>query len=81
VRSGTCPKCGSTEILEGVGLNPLGEGGPDGIIAFRLEETSGFLKKSTRVEVKAWICGACGYSEIYAADPTKLAERWRAGDR
>ncbi len=81
MRSGTCPKCESTEILEGVGVNTLGEGGPDGRIAFRLEETSGFLKKSTRVEAKAWICGACGYSELYAEDPGKLAERWQAGDR
>jgi predicted nucleic-acid-binding Zn-ribbon protein len=81
VRSGTCPKCESTEILEDVGLNTLGEGGPDGKIVFRLEGTSGFLKKSTRVEARAWICAACGYSELYAADPAQLAERWRAGDR
>jgi predicted nucleic-acid-binding Zn-ribbon protein len=81
VRSGTCPKCGSNEILESVSMNTMGEGGPAGIIAFRLEETSGFMKKSTRVEVKAWVCGACGYTELYAAEPAKLAERWRAGDR
>lgn len=81
MRSGTCPKCGSTEILEKVGVNTLGEGGPAGQIAFRLEETSGFLKKSTRVEAKAWICGTCGYSELYAEDPAKLAERWQEGDR
>ncbi len=62
-------------------MNTLGEGGPAGLIAFRLEETQGFLKKSTRVELKAWICGGCGYSEIYAEDPDLLAERWRAGDR
>ena len=81
MRSGACPKCGSKEILEGVSMNTLGEGGPAGLIAFRLEETQGFLKKSTRVEAKAWICGDCGYSEIYAEEPGKLAERWRAGDR
>lgn len=81
MRSGTCPKCESTEILEDVGMNTLGEGGPDGKIVFRLEGTSGFLKKSTRVEARAWICAACGYSELYAADPATLAERWRAGDR
>ena len=81
MRSGTCPKCESTEILEDVGMNTLGEGGPDGKIVFRLEGTSGFLKKSTRVEARAWICAACGYSELYAADPAQLAERWRAGDR
>lgn len=81
MRSGTCPKCGSTEILENVGVNTLGEGGPAGRIAFRLEETFGFLKKATRVEARAWICGACGYSELYAAEPEELAERWRAGDR
>ena len=81
MRSGTCPKCASNEILADVGVNSLGEGGPAGQIAFRLEETSGFLKKSTRVEAKAWICGSCGYSELYAADPAKLVERWREGDR
>ena len=81
MRSGRCPKCESTEILEDVGMNTLGEGGPDGKIVFRLEGTSGFLKKSTRVEARAWICAACGYSELYAADPAQLAERWRAGDR
>lgn len=81
MRSGRCPKCDSAEILEDVGMNTLGEGGPDGKIVFRLEGTSGFLKKSTRVEARAWICAACGYSELYAADPAQLAERWRAGDR
>jgi hypothetical protein len=39
------------------------------------------MRKSTRVEAKAWICGACGFAELYAAEPAKLAERWRAGDR
>lgn len=81
MRSGTCPKCGSSEILESVSMNTLGEAGPAGAIAFRLEETFGFMRKSTRVEAKAWICGACGFAELYAAEPAKLAERWRAGDR
>lgn len=81
MRSGTCPKCGSTEILENVSMNTLGEAGPAGTIAFRLEETFGFMKKSTRVEARAWICGACGFAELYAAEPEKLAESWRAGDR
>jgi predicted nucleic-acid-binding Zn-ribbon protein len=81
VRSGTCPKCGSNEILESVSMTTLGEGTPAGTIAFRLEETFGFLKKSTRVEARAWICGACGFAELYAAEPGKLLERWQAGDR
>jgi predicted nucleic-acid-binding Zn-ribbon protein len=81
VRSGTCPKCKSTEVLAGIDAKTAGESGPAGKIGFLLSQTSGLVRKQTRVDAQAWICGACGYTELYAAEPAKLAERWQAGDR
>jgi predicted nucleic-acid-binding Zn-ribbon protein len=36
------------------------------------------FKKSTRSDVHAWICGQCGYLELYADDPADLYNAFTA---
>jgi formate-dependent nitrite reductase cytochrome c552 subunit len=36
------------------------------------DPTAMMFKKSTRSDVHAWICGQCGYMELYADNPGEL---------
>lgn len=36
------------------------------------------FKKSVRSDVHAWICGQCGYMELYADDPAELYRAFTA---
>ena len=36
------------------------------------DPTAMMFKKSTRSDVQAWICGQCGYMELYADKPGEL---------
>ena len=75
----TCPKCGAAEILEGVRIEPVGGGAQE--VRATVAPTSGMVRKTTGSKLRAWICGECGFTELYVEEPATLAERWRAGDR
>ena len=70
--SDICPKCGA----EGVTI--------DANIADTLEESltaqvhtkpgAMFFKGTVSVPLKALVCGACGFAELYATNPSKLLE-------
>lgn len=35
------------------------------------------LRGGTRSKLRAWVCGSCGYTELYADDPQSLWEIYR----
>jgi predicted nucleic-acid-binding Zn-ribbon protein len=76
----SCAKCGNGEMLQGVRLS-VATGGSTGDVQAVVTPTSGMIRAQTGSGMRAWICAACGYSEIYAMEPHVLAERWRAGER
>jgi hypothetical protein len=39
------------------------------------------IRRDTSAELRATVCAACGFTELYVADPAPIAERWRAGER
>ena len=80
MRDGTCSRCGGQEVLEGVRLKVPAAGSVDDVHAV-VSPTSGMFRQQTGSPLRAWICAACGFSELYVADPATLAARWRAGDR
>lgn len=80
MRSGSCPKCGGAEILDGVRVKVPTGGSVDDVRAV-VSPTSGMFRQQTASELLAWICAACGFTELYVSDPGTLAERWRAGER
>ena len=73
MKSGLCPKCGSTDVRSG---------------EFLEEKEGGYMGNRIPVHIAlrnaaAWldnyVCIRCGYVESYIADPRKLAEiaeRW-----
>jgi hypothetical protein len=54
--------------------------GTAGEIYLKVMPSSGMVKKPTREQVRGLICTECGHVEL-RADPSQIAERWRAGDR
>ena len=80
MRSGTCPKCGGGEILAGVRIKVPSAGSVDDVRAV-VSPTSGMFRQQTGSDLRAWVCGGCGFAELYVAEPGALAERWRAGER
>jgi predicted nucleic-acid-binding Zn-ribbon protein len=76
----TCPKCGNGEVMEGVRLMPASTGGVEEVSAV-VAPTSGMIRRQTSAEMRANVCAACGFSELYVLDPATIADRWRAGER
>jgi hypothetical protein len=35
------------------------------------------FKEPLYSEVRGWVCGRCGYCELYAVDPGELLTAWR----
>jgi hypothetical protein len=67
-------------MLDGVRLKPESVGGVDDVRAV-VAPTSGMIRRDTAAALRASVCSACGYAELYVSDPAALAERWRAGER
>lgn len=77
MKSGLCPKCGSKEVISNVevcsgeneAVRPVSLSVPlpraHTRVVFHHSETS---------EVRAWVCGACGYVELYAIDYPSLLD-------
>ena len=94
MKDGICPKCQVKEVIPAVQvLNPLRYNAyaqqhdvQPANLTVRMEGPAerGLLKttrpeKST--ELRAWICGACGYSELYAVNPIELLLAYKEGYR
>lgn len=69
-KTGICPKCGSRDIIAPAEVHgsldrPIKVGtyqNPDALI----------FKGRQEVPIFAWVCGVCGYLELYASDPNDL---------
>ncbi|RYD48794.1 MAG: hypothetical protein EOP85_02860 [Verrucomicrobiaceae bacterium] len=71
MKSGKCPKCGSSEIITGARLIDEAEYARTRVSTTAKPDALLFKGyKSTLVD--AHVCGSCGFIELYAADPGKL---------
>ena len=72
--SHACPKCGSAQILPARVIS-----GSDFDIRLRVDaDPEAFLFKDAELcSIRALVCGACGFTEFYAAHPANLLEAWR----
>lgn len=63
-------------VIDKVGTN----GGIEQNFTVRVDAdpTAIMFKKSTRSDVHAWICGQCGYIELYADNPAELYNAFTA---
>ncbi|KAA0260156.1 MAG: hypothetical protein EDM79_18865 [Chloroflexi bacterium] len=81
MKTGTCPKCGSNEIIKEALLQ-----GSDSIppyISISEPEPPNrpfvWMPKNEQSQFTAYVCGACGYSEFYAVRHQALNEGRKRG--
>ena len=70
-----CAKCGSTSIIRrALVVDKVSAAGAEQNFTVRVDADPGavMFKKSVRSDVHAWICGECGYMELYADNPAEL---------
>lgn len=72
-----CPKCGSGRVMHDVRVIDRNGEYQDMSLSVRVERNPHALlfKGAKDFELKAHICGECGYAELYAADPEEI---WQA---
>ena len=76
----TCAKCGSSRVIPAARIvskeRKLDRVGAIQLGVFR--RPGEFLfKRDTRSDLRAQVCGDCGYTELYASDPRLLYEAYR----
>lgn len=73
-QSGKCPKCESTEIIADAKAVDRSEGHwrrEFTVATFQNPEAFVFKGEQTST-VSAWVCGRCGFVELYADEPNTL---------
>ena len=74
-----CAKCGSSSVIQRAMVVDFGQGGERDLkVRVDADPTAMVFKKSARSVVHAWICGECGYIELYADSPTELYQAFTA---
>ncbi|HYP53492.1 MAG TPA: hypothetical protein VEQ42_08120 [Pyrinomonadaceae bacterium] len=77
-----CPKCESQEIIPGVRILDRTEAGnmaASDLTAVVYENPDALLfKGGHHSELRARVCGACGYAELFVTYPEELLAAYRA---
>ena len=69
-----CPKCGYAQIMNDVQVVDLDSHAENLAVQVQQKPQARLFKGGVRVPLKAQVCGTCGYTELYAKDPTRLLE-------
>lgn len=75
MKEGKCPKCGSQDVIPNVFVQDRGHHnrGDQNLKAVVQESPDAWLfKGEVQTSLKAWVCGACGFTEFYAKNPAAL---------
>ena len=66
-----CAKCGSDAVMSDVRVADALE--EELAVEVQTKPHAMFLKGTVRVPLRATVCGACGYAELYATDAARLS--------
>jgi hypothetical protein len=79
MQQGSCPKCGSRDVIPNVYVMDLGHANYPHNLKVSVEEhpNAWLFKGEVRSSLKAWVCGACGFTELYAKNPRGLLVAYR----
>jgi ribosomal protein S27AE len=68
-----CQKCQSTKIISNVQIFDQGQYSDGNLKIIFHENPDALLFKGSHTGIlKAWICGDCGYTELYLENPQEL---------
>ncbi len=77
-----CPKCGSERLIPNARLVEQDFGAAHSVrVGEFASPGDAFFKWEEKVDVRAQVCGACGFMELYATDPERLFEAFRRAQR
>ena len=83
MKTGTCPKCGSNEILTELRIRG-GQSHPPYVDISEPEPANRpfiWVPKSEQSQFTAYVCGGCGYTEFYAVNYKAMNEGYKQGHR
>lgn len=76
--SGICPKCNSQSLIKNIRIpDNTYRGSAILSISFIVEKMGWFSNRSVRGEIRAWICGNCGYTELYTENYKELLQGYQ----
>ena len=84
LKEGRCPKCDSQDVMAGVEVLDWGSNGPQPL-QVRVQEPEppnpGFIyvRGSAYGPMRAWVCAACGFTELYTFNLAALYQSYRKG--
>ena len=78
MKNGICPKCNSQAIIKNKRIPERGHYNAINFLSFTVwEKNKNWLYPYTPIatgEIRAWICGKCGYTELYTTNCKELFE-------
>ncbi len=79
MRQGQCPMCGSSNGIPNADLLYPGGFTEERELDVVVDEkpNAWLFKGEVRSSLKAWVCGDCGYTELYAKEAAALLAAYR----
>ncbi len=78
IERASCPKCESNRIIPNAHINSPGQYGGNLYIPVS-EHPEAHLFKATHIgKLRAWICGNCGFTELYVENHAELYDAYEA---
>jgi predicted nucleic-acid-binding Zn-ribbon protein len=75
MQNGICPKCNSHVIIKDRRITDKVSGAIHALSLAITGRSTGWLTNNVAYgEIHAWICGECGYTELYTTNFRKLVE-------
>ena len=76
MKNGVCPKCGCTVVIQGVRILDYGHAHHtrDLSVAVDAKPDAWLFKGRVTGELWACVCGACGFTELYATNLNELVK-------
>jgi predicted nucleic-acid-binding Zn-ribbon protein len=72
MKSGTCPKCQATDVIVATPIDRDDSSSWPLRVAHDNNPSAMIFKDRHTTTLQALVCGGCGYTELYADDPSEL---------
>ena len=83
MKNGSCPKCGSTEIMANLTVRDKGHRNIQSPTRVTVDEPEPaekdllWISDGASGQLRAWICSQCGYTELYTDNLEKMYKKYK----